>query len=198
VLHIRQARPEDQSALRKIDTATWTADVSPAPPPPDDAAFFGERIQPADVLVAVRPARAAGRATVPAEDTRAGRRLIAAMLLAAAALDLTRCGLVLATARQAGPAAGLVSVGLAAAALSVWAARRCQGARRWARCAALLIGVASAPQAAASGFRAGYAIPDVATAVLGVLLTVAVLATVRLAGQGEQSAEGPCALNAGR
>jgi hypothetical protein len=41
----------------------------------------------------------------------------------------------------------------------------------------LLIGAASAPQAAASGFHAPYTIPDTATAVLGVLLAVAVLAT---------------------
>ena len=45
------------------------------------------------------PAAAAddGR-TAPAADLRPGRRLIAAMLLGAAALDLTRCGLVLVTA----------------------------------------------------------------------------------------------------
>jgi hypothetical protein len=29
---IRQAQPEDQTVLRKIDAATWTPDVSPAPP----------------------------------------------------------------------------------------------------------------------------------------------------------------------
>ena len=52
VVKVRQARPEDQRALRKIDTVTWTPDVSPAPPPPSDAAFFSEQIQPADVLVA--------------------------------------------------------------------------------------------------------------------------------------------------
>ena len=49
---VRQARPEDEPGLRDIDAATWTADVSPAPPPSADAAFFGERIAPADVLVA--------------------------------------------------------------------------------------------------------------------------------------------------
>ena len=41
-----------------------------------------------------------------AAGVRAGRRLIALMLLAAAALDLTRCGIVLVTARHALPAAG--------------------------------------------------------------------------------------------
>jgi len=52
VTTIRQARPEDEPKLRDIDAATWTAGVSPAPPPSADAAFFGERIAPADVLVA--------------------------------------------------------------------------------------------------------------------------------------------------
>jgi len=64
-------------------------------------------------------------------DVWAGRRLIAVMLLAAAALDLTRCGLVLVTARHAGPVAGLVAAGLAAAALSLGSARGCQIGRRW-------------------------------------------------------------------
>jgi hypothetical protein len=41
-----------------------------------------------------------GGTTLPAAGLRLGRRLIAVMLLAAAALDLARCGIVLATARQ--------------------------------------------------------------------------------------------------
>ena len=41
----------------------------------------------------------------------------------------------------------------------------------------MLIGLASAPQAAASGFRSPYLIPDTATAALGILLTVTILAT---------------------
>jgi len=105
------------------------------------------------------------------------RRVTAMLLLAAAALDLTRCCLVLATARQAGAAAGLVSAGLAAAAVSLWAARGCKRGLRWSGWAALLIGAGSAPQAAASGFHAAYTIPDTATAALGVLVTVGVLAT---------------------
>jgi len=52
VMTIRQARLEDEPKLRDIDAATWTADVSPAPPPSADAAFFGERTAPSDVLVA--------------------------------------------------------------------------------------------------------------------------------------------------
>ena len=47
----------------------------------------------------------------------------------------------------------------------------------WAGWAALLIGAASAPQAAASGFRSPYMIPDTATAALGILLAITILAT---------------------
>ena len=105
------------------------------------------------------------------------RRITAIMLLAAAILDLTRCGLVMGTVTQAGAVAGLVSVGLAAAAVSLWTARGCQRGARWSGWAAFLIGIASGPQAAASGFHAVYAIPDMATAALGVLVAAGVLAT---------------------
>ena len=138
-----------------------------------------------------------GRTTVPAADLWPGRWLIPVLLLATAALDLTRCGLVLATAKHAGPAAGLVAAGLAAAALSLWTARGCQGGRRWSAWAALLIGAASAPQAAAAGFHAAYTIPDTATAALGILLTVAVLATAGRTGQPGQYAENSCTMDRG-
>jgi hypothetical protein len=131
-------------------------------------------------------------ATVSAAATRPGQRLITVMLLAAAALDLTRCGLVLATARHPAPAAGLIAAGLAAATLSTWTARGCRGGRRWATWSAVLIGAASAPQAAVNGFHAPYAIPDIATAALGVLLTVAVLTTAGGTGQPGHDAETPC------
>lgn len=135
----------------------------------------------------VPPAGPDGQTTVPADsDSLPGRRLIAIILLTAAALDLTRCGLILVTVRHAAPAAGLVAAGLTAAALSLWTARGCQGSRRWPGWAALLIGAASAPQAAASGFRAPYTIPDTATAALGVLLAVAVLASAGRARQPPQ------------
>ena len=124
----------------------------------------------------------------PAADNPHSRPLVAVMLLGAAALDLTRCGLVLATARHLAPAAWLIAVGLATAAVSIGAAHSCRGGRRWSALGALLIGAASAPQAAASGFHPPYTIPDTATAVLGVLVTVAVLATAgrpgSLAGPG--------------
>ena len=122
-------------------------------------------------------AGAGGGTAPPAGDSWPGRYLIAAMMLTAAALDLTRCGLVMAAARHPGPTAGLVAAGLAAAALTARTARGCRSSRRWAGWAALLIGAASPPQAAASGFHGPYAIPDTATAVLGILLAVTILAT---------------------
>ena len=129
---------------------------------------------------------AAGGAVGPIASRLPSRRVTAIMLLAAAALDLTRCGLVATAVRQAGEAAMPVSAGLAAAAVSIWTARGCQRGARWSGWAAFLIGAASAPQAAASGFSAAYTIPDGATAALGVLVAVGVLATA-----GRQAAGAP-------
>jgi len=141
------------------------------------------------------PAAAADHGTTaPAAAGWPGRRLITVLLLAAAALDLTRCGLVLVTARHAGPAAGLIAAGLAAAALSVQTARGYQRSRRWPAWAALLTGAASAPQAAASGFHAPFTAPDTATAALGILLTVAVLATAGQTGQPGPSTGTSCSI----
>ena len=123
-----------------------------------------------------------GKAAAAAE-TQAVRRLIVVMLFTAATLDLTRCGLAVAAARHPAPTAGLVAAGLVAAALTARIARGCQAGQRWAGWAALLIGVASAPQAAASGFRSPYLIPDTATAALGVLLAITILATVGRMGR---------------
>ena len=120
---------------------------------------------------------AAGGAAGPAAARLPIRRVTAAMLLAAAVLDLTRCGLVVGTVAQAGTAAALVSAGVAATAVSLWTARGCRRGTRWSGWAAFLIGTASQPQAAASGFHTVYAIPDIATAALGVLVAAGVLAT---------------------
>jgi hypothetical protein len=128
------------------------------------------------------PTAAGGGAGPPAARLPV-RRVTAVMLLAAAVLDLTRCGLVVGTVTQAGTAAALVSTGLAATAVSLWTARGCQRGLRWSGCAAFLIGTASGPQAAASGFHAVYAIPDIATAALGVLVAAGVLATAGRASQ---------------
>jgi hypothetical protein len=107
-----------------------------------------------------------------------GRRLIGTLLISAAAMDLTRCSLVLLTLRHLVPGIFLVAAGIGAAALSVTAARGYRDGRRWAGLAALVIGLASAPLAAASGFRAPFTIPDLATAIVGIVLGVAILATV--------------------
>ena len=130
----------------------------------------------------------AGRQRLP-PDPRPGRYLIVVMLLTAAALDLTRCGLVLAAARHLALTVGLVAAGLAAAVLTARTARGCQAGQRWACWAALLIGAASAPQAAASGFRGPYTIPDTATAALGILLAITILAT---AGRMGRRVTAPC------
>jgi hypothetical protein len=132
--------------------------------------------------------------TSPASDIRPGRRLTAVLLLAAAALDLIRCSLVPIAAPHPAPAAGLIAAGLAAAALSVRTARGCQAGRRWSSWAALLIGATSAPQAAASGFHSPYTIPDTATAALGILLSVAVLATAGRTGQPGYHTEKSCVI----
>jgi hypothetical protein len=145
----------------------------------------------------ITAAGADGAKAAPAAGPRPGRHLIAVMLLTAAVLDLTRCGLVLAAARHPAPTAGLAAAGLAEAVLSVRTARGCQAGRRWAGFAALLIGAASAPQAAISGFRSPYTIPDTATAVVGVLLAVAVLATAGAAGQPGLYTENPCTIGEG-
>ena len=70
---VRQARPEDEPGLRDIDAATWTTGVSPAPPPSVDAAFFGERIAPADVLVAEAGCVVAGYAALGSSPRLASR-----------------------------------------------------------------------------------------------------------------------------
>ena len=132
-----------------------------------------------------------GTKTAPATGTQIVRRLIVVMLLIAAALDLTRCGLVMMAARHPLPTAGLVAAGLAAAALTARTARGCQAGQRWAGWAALLIGAASAPQAAASGFCSPYVIPDTATAVLGALLAITILATAGRMDRRDDTANPP-------
>ena len=136
-----------------------------------------------------------GTEDMPAVGTAASRstvrRVTAAMLFTAAALDLTRCGLAPVTVTRAGPAAGAVSTGLLAAAVSLWTARGCQRGARWSGWAAFLIGAASAPQAAASGFHAAYLIPDTATAALGVLVATGVLATAGRTTRSAPPGSGP-------
>jgi hypothetical protein len=133
--------------------------------------------------VDVPPADPDGGAAASAAYTLPGRHLIAIILVTAAALDLTRCGLVMTAARHPAPTAGLVAAGLAATGLTARTARGCQVGQRWAGWAALLIGAASAPQAVASGFRSPYTIPDTATAAVGLLLAITILATAGRIGR---------------
>jgi hypothetical protein len=137
------------------------------------------------------PGAADEAAAGPAATRLPIRRVTAMMLLAAATLDLTRCGLVAGTVTRAGTAAALVSAGVAVAAASLWTARGCQRGARWSGWAAFLIGAASGPQAAASGFHAVYAIPDVATAALGVLVAAGVLATAGRVSRPSPPENGP-------
>jgi hypothetical protein len=143
----------------------------------------------------IADAGADGEKAAPAARPGPARQLIAVMLLTAAVLDLTRCGLVLAAARHPAPSAELVAAGLAATVLSARTARGYQAGRRWAGLAALLIGAVSAPQAAISGFHGPYAIPDTATAVVGVMLAAAVLATAGAAGQPGRYTENRCTID---
>jgi hypothetical protein len=126
-----------------------------------------------------------------AAAARAVRRLIAGLLLTAAALDLTRCGLVITAARHPAPTAGLAAAGLAAAGLTARTARGYQARQRWAGWAALLIGAASAPQAVASGFRSPYTIPDTATTAVGLLLAITILATAGRIGRRDTAPQFP-------
>lgn len=48
----RVSRRPDEQALRRLDVATWSPAVTPAPRPADDEAFFTDRRDPEDVLVA--------------------------------------------------------------------------------------------------------------------------------------------------
>ena len=59
-VEVRPASLADEAALADIDRVTWTAETSPAPVPPEGRAFFDERTDPADVLVAEVDGEVAG------------------------------------------------------------------------------------------------------------------------------------------
>jgi len=63
---IRPATAADDAALLAIDAATWSAFVSPVPPPPAGAPFFDRGIAPEDVLVAVVDGAVVGYAAIGA------------------------------------------------------------------------------------------------------------------------------------
>ncbi len=51
MLVIRPAREDDDAALVAVDAVTWSADATPAPQR-EITTFFGDRLDPADALVA--------------------------------------------------------------------------------------------------------------------------------------------------
>lgn len=63
-LTIRLGRPDDESALSRIDRATWSDLSSPAPPPDASKPFFSLRTRPEDVLVAERDGTILGWAKI--------------------------------------------------------------------------------------------------------------------------------------
>jgi ribosomal protein S18 acetylase RimI-like enzyme len=63
-LTVRLGRPDDESALSRIDRATWSDVSSPAPPPEGSRPFFSERTLPQDVLVAERDGVVVGWAKI--------------------------------------------------------------------------------------------------------------------------------------
>jgi hypothetical protein len=104
------------------------------------------------------------------------RRLVVAMLLTAAPLDLARTGIgVHSLAHRTTEPVFLIVAGVGAAAVALAVADGCRAGHRWAYWAALTVGIASAPQAAAYGFTGSYTGVDLATAVVGIALTITLL-----------------------
>ncbi|WP_279582399.1 hypothetical protein [Fodinicola feengrottensis] len=52
MIKVRPASIADETELARIDLATWTPAVSPAPAPPAGTPFFDEQTRPENVLVA--------------------------------------------------------------------------------------------------------------------------------------------------
>jgi ribosomal protein S18 acetylase RimI-like enzyme len=117
---IRPASEQDEAALRALDQATWSWDVTPAPSPPSDKRFFSRESGPGDVLVAVIDGAVAGYVklarAVPLESNRhvleirglavdpaQHRRGVGRLLLAAAAREASARGARRLTLRVLGP-----------------------------------------------------------------------------------------------
>jgi tetrahydromethanopterin S-methyltransferase subunit C len=107
--------------------------------------------------------------------------LLPALLVALGALDLTRCGLLLGSLHSS-PGVPLVIAGVAAATACLLGARAYRRRQHWSSATALLIGLATAPLAAAAGFRAPFTVPDLASITLGTLVSVIVLSSGIRAG----------------
>jgi len=101
--------------------------------------------------------------------------LLVALLAFAAVADSWRCAVGLRLDSGTTRIAWLVTAGAAAALVCVITALGVLRRRDWATWTAAFIGVASAPQAAATGFHPPYAGPDSMTLAVGLLLLVTVL-----------------------
>ena len=60
MIAIRPALASDEDDLARIDRATWSHLTSPSPPPGPTWVFFGTRVQPDDVFVAMVDGQVAG------------------------------------------------------------------------------------------------------------------------------------------
>jgi len=130
----------------------------------------------------------------PAFPARAAGAL-ATLLGLMAAVDVMRCGIGLTLGGATIRLALLLVTGAVAAIVSLIAAAGAVRRRSWALWSAALIGIASAPQAAVTGFRPPYVIPDVATAALGFLLTVTVLVGTQRVTPAMSSDALPCLID---
>jgi len=101
--------------------------------------------------------------------------LLVALLALAALADSWRCAVGLWFEGGTTRIAWLVTAGAVAALLCVITALGVLRRREWAVWTAAFIGLASAPQAAATGFHPPYAAPDSVTLAVGLLLLVTVL-----------------------
>ena len=126
-----------------------------------------------------------GRRALP---TRPSTRLpwaatawLVGLLVLAAVADSWRCAVGLRLDGGTTRIAWLVAAGAAAALVCVITALGAWHGQEWAVWSAAFIGIASAPQAAATGFHPPYAAPDSATLALGLLLLVTVLTGVGVA-----------------
>jgi len=111
----------------------------------------------------------------------AATALLVALLALAAVVDSWRCAVGLRLDGGTTRIAWLVAAGAAAALVCVITALGALRGQEWALWSAAFIGIASAPQAAATGFHPPYAAPDSATLALGLLLLVTVLTGVGVA-----------------
>lgn len=82
---VRTAVTGDDDALVALEVATWSPEVTPGPPPDPGRSFFGDRLPPADVLVADVDGRTVGYAMLRRASRLASHRHV--LELAGLAVD---------------------------------------------------------------------------------------------------------------